>query len=172
MGVINYFTGWRVTEYEPFFIDQSLRPDEQPGKVRFHRTLLELEPVGWGVGIGAWHFLQTFPPDKNHSRHSRSNSNLSADHFLNARYPRRPVVYTEGPLWIMGGGRQKIISCSTPGEQVIIVSARKWWSQAVRANLKMTGLRFDRNKQPVRGAPMFRRQSLPGQPDDGDGHID
>lgn len=46
MGVINYFTGWRVTEYEPFFIDQSLRPDEQPGKVRFHRTLLELEPVG------------------------------------------------------------------------------------------------------------------------------
>lgn len=41
--VINYFTGWRVTEYEPFFIDQSLRPDEQPGKVHFHRTLFEQE---------------------------------------------------------------------------------------------------------------------------------
>lgn len=42
-GVINYFTGWRVTEYEPFFIDQSLRPDKQPGKVHFHRTLFEQE---------------------------------------------------------------------------------------------------------------------------------
>lgn len=65
--------------------------------------------------------------------------------------------YTEGPLWIMGGGGG-IISCSTPEEQVIIVSARKWWSQAVGANLKMKGLRLVRNKQTVRGTPMFGRQ--------------
>lgn len=78
------------------------------------------------------------------TRQQTTSSNSSPD-----------VRYTEGPLWIMGVG---VISCSTPEEQVIIGSARKWWSQAVGANLKMTGLRLVKNKPTVRGTPMLGRQ--------------
>lgn len=152
MGVINYFTGWRVTEYEPFFIDHLLRPDKRPGKVHFHRGLFEQER-GVGRMVCTAFIINIFTWQKTHLGQQPVRRSLPQ-----FPQPRRQV---HGRAFVNNGG--EIISCSTPEEQVIIVSARKWWSQAVGANLKMTGLRLVKNKHTVKkNASVWQTKAYPG----------